>query len=66
MVMLDDTLNKILQTLVERKIVSDSSKSAEIKKQIQGEIGLHEVLVDTGVIDGEDLAKIQSEVSGIP
>ena len=66
MEMLDDTTSRILQTLVDRKLLPDSSKIAEIKKQLKGEVGFHEVLVNTGIIDGEELAKIQSEILGAP
>lgn len=64
--MLDDTTGQIFQALVDRGVLSDEKKVVELKKQLKGDVGIHEVLVDGGVVDGEELAKVQSEILGMP
>ncbi len=66
--MVEDTvaIGNILQTLASRDLFKKEVELEEIKRQLEAGAGWQAALVDSGLVDGEDLAKVQAEAAQVP
>lgn len=64
--MLGETEKQILRAITERGLISDEEQIEQARQRLEKGHSLHQVFIDTNLIDGESLAKIQSEILNLP